>query len=142
MLCEFPSLAKGASCFRCGYTLKRDYVSFARVCKPPGAGRLASSISTRKQLGGYTEQILTCPHLLDPISETRVYGCGCCSEKKNGVPVTVFGCELHGRCVTFARGTHLADETVRRCATCEDNPHLLNQAQPPQEEQQAGANQD
>lgn len=101
--CEWPCLSKGARCIRCGYDLKMDYQQApVRACEKPAE---------------------PCPHFLGSTGESvLVFGCGCASDKKNGAPISVCGCELHGRCVEFNRGTHLSDETVKRCATCDDNP--------------------
>lgn len=64
-----------------------------------------------------------CPHLLDPTDESvLLFGCGCSSDKKNGVATSVFECDLYGRCAPLARGTHLSDESVKMCAKCESNP--------------------
>lgn len=104
MNCTWPSLAKGEKCIRCGYKLPRNY-----------------NKSPRHTCGSETD----CPHLLgsfDPQQSTLVYGCGCASTRTNGQTVTVSECALHGRCVTFSRGTHLADATIKRCVECEDNP--------------------
>ncbi len=76
-----------------------------------------------------------CPHLLEPLGEeTRLFGCGCASEKKNGILVSVYGCDLHGRCVTMPRGT-LADESIKTCAKCGDNPNNSPPAPAPPQEQ-------
>jgi hypothetical protein len=68
----------------------------------------------------------TCPHLAGPTDESvLVFGCGCGSTKKNGCLTQVFECDLHQRCVPSgwtAKGTHLADETIKRCSQCADHP--------------------
>src|SRR5574343_616588 len=104
--CSWSNLASGTPCEHCGYRLKRDYTtSPQRTCR-----------------GQHAPQ-RECPHLLDPTGDTtRVFGCGCASSRANGIEVSVFECGLYGRCVIFPRGTHLANPTIRRCATCEKNP--------------------
>lgn len=72
-----------------------------------------------------------CPHFLgslEPAEEVTVFGCGCSSSKENGFVVTVAGCDLYGKCVTFTRGTHTSDRAIKRCIECESNP---NRNKPP-----------
>lgn len=66
-----------------------------------------------------------CEHLLSPLLgvSVLVFGQGCRSEQKNGVQVSVYRCDLHGKCVTFRRGTHLSDPTIMRCVVCPDRPN-------------------
>lgn len=112
MICEFTCLAKGCKCCHCNQrALSRDYE------KPPV--RECKAVHVAEQ----------CPHLLDPTEEsTRLFGCGCSSERKNGIEVTVWKCARHGRCVTLERGTHLSDESIVRCVVCPDNPANQNQS--------------
>ena len=105
MLCEWECLQRGCRCIRCGFPLPRNFgTTPIHKCR---------KISLRG----------ACPHLGGALGESaRVYGCGCYSEKKTGIEVGIFECDLHGRCVIFEKGTHLEDEAIHRCVVCPDNP--------------------
>lgn len=71
----------------------------------------------------------SCPNLRDSTGgSVRVFGCGCGSEKRNGIFTTVFECALHGKCAPLPRKGKLADdvEGVTLCHSCPDNPQLNN----------------
>lgn len=102
--CVWKTLCKGSSCTKCGYALKQNYTEPPiRECK---------------------EDRQLCPHFLGATKETvKVLGCGCPSESKEGIDITVCECalETHPRCTLFERGT-ITDASVVRCSTCLDNP--------------------
>ena len=66
-----------------------------------------------------------CPHLGSSTGESAlVFGCGCGASRENGIEVTVFECDLHGKCVTYIRGTLAEGSTLKRCLGCLDNPQV------------------
>lgn len=124
---EFCELSADGSCSKCGRELCPET---KRICWP-GAPPSAIAIPVRGESTARPRRVKAgpCPHLLEPTLESvRLFGCGCSSEKKNGILVSVFGCDLHGRCVPFTRGTHLEDESIVRCVVCPDNPANRNEA--------------
>ncbi len=94
-----------------------------RLCKPWLKGKSRAWPKPTQSTAAHPIEI--CPHLLGPIGESvKLFGCGCASSSKNGIDVSVWGCELHGKCVTFVKGTRLGDETIKRCVACGDNPNV------------------
>lgn len=124
-LCQFARDGEAMICRQCGRRVaaKNDAWGPKRYrawCR--SAGPMPPAASPSVAVGSRCEDVVECPHLGEAVGETLLFGCGCGSTKTNGMPVTVSACELHGRCVTFAKGTHLADVTIRRCVECDSNP--------------------
>lgn len=64
-----------------------------------------------------------CEYLGDPTGESvRLFGCGCPTERVNGIMVSTYSCKLHGKCVTHPSGTSVEDLQVVHCVKCPDHP--------------------
>jgi hypothetical protein len=120
MNCDFVISDGAATCQRCGKRL--DAVAGvptsryrAQCAKPAGRRDPASRAKSSRP----TLLPSHCPHLGPPAGEsTTVFGVGCKSDQVNGVSVSVWQCELHGRCVVAPRVLRVADESIVACEGC------------------------
>jgi hypothetical protein len=105
LICIKRRLKSGQlACKRCG----KEYADAEPIeC---GTGKAATLDTPCPHLGNYTDV------------STKVLGCGCASQRANGVEFTARECALHGLCVE--KGTAIAEgyPLVQLCPLCPDRP--------------------